>query len=99
MAEASTNPIPLIHFPFNPEILKIVADEAVQEAAVDVLLHTQVVRPLLSDRRVEGVAVETSSGRTALRAKIVVDATGDAAVAAASRVPCAGEEADLRQRR
>jgi hypothetical protein len=97
LAEASTNPIPLIHFPFNPEILKIVADEAVQEAAVDVLLHTQVVRPLLSDRRVEGVAVETPSGRTALRAKIIVDATGDAAVAAASGVPCAGEEADLRQ--
>jgi hypothetical protein len=97
LGEASANPIPLIHFPFNPEILKIVADEAVQEAAVDVLLHTQVVRPLLSDRRVEGVAVETPSGRTALRAKIIVDATGDAAVAAASGVPCAGEEADLRQ--
>src|SRR5262245_36913626 len=99
LAEASTNPIPLIHFPFNPEILKIVADEAVQEAGVDVLLHTQVVRPLLLDRRVEGDAVETPSGRAAMRAKIIVDATGDAAVAAASGVPCAGEEAELRQRR
>jgi glycine/D-amino acid oxidase-like deaminating enzyme len=99
LAEASANPIPLIHFPFNPEILKIVADEAVQEAGVDVLLHSQVVRPLLLNQRVEGVAVETPSGRTALRAKIVVDATGDAAVAAASGIPCAGEEADLRQHR
>ncbi len=99
LAEASANPIPLIHFPFNPEILKIAADEAVQEARVDVLLHAQVVRPLLLDRRVEGVAVETPSGRVALRAKIVVDATGDAGVAAASGVPCAGEEAGLRHSR
>jgi hypothetical protein len=34
-----------------------------------------------------------------LRAKIVVDATGDAAVAAASGVPCAGEETALRRSR
>lgn len=54
LAEASANPIPLIHFPFNPEIVKIVADEAVQETGVDVLLHTQVARPLLSEARVEG---------------------------------------------
>jgi hypothetical protein len=99
LAEASANPIPLIHFPFNPEIVKIVADEAVQETGVDVLLHTQVARPLLSEARVEGVVVETPSGRTALHAKIVVDATGDAAVAAASGVPCAGEEAGLRRAR
>jgi FAD dependent oxidoreductase len=99
LAEASANPVPLIHFPFNPEILKIVADEAVEEAGVDVLLHAQVVRPLLSDRSVKGVVVETPSGRAALRATIVVDATGDAAVAAASGVPCAGEETNLRQHR
>jgi glycine/D-amino acid oxidase-like deaminating enzyme len=99
LAEASANPVPLIHFPFNPEILKIVADEAVGEAGVDVLLHAQVVRPLLSDRSVKGVVVETPSGRAALRATIVVDATGDAAVAAASGVPCAGEETNLRQHR
>jgi hypothetical protein len=99
LAEASANPIPLIHFPFNPEIVKIVADEAAQDAGVQMLLHAQVVRPLLSGPRVEGVVVESPSGRTALRAKIVVDATGDAAVAAASGVPCAGEEADLRQHR
>jgi glycine/D-amino acid oxidase-like deaminating enzyme len=95
LAEASAKPIPLIHFPFNPEILKIAGDEAVQEAGVEILLHAQVVRPLLSDARLEGVAVETPSGRAALSAKIVVDATGDAAVAAASGVPCAGEEAAL----
>jgi FAD dependent oxidoreductase len=95
LAEASASPIPVINFPFNPEIVKIASDEAVHEAGVDVQLYTQVVRPLLGDGRVEGIVVEDTSGRAALRAKIVVDATGDATVAAASGVPCAGEEEDL----
>ena len=99
LAEASANPIRLINFPFNPEIVKIAADEAVRQAGIDVQLHTQIARPLLGERRVEGVVVESTSGRAALRGKIVIDATGDAAVAAASGVPCAGEEPDLRRRR
>jgi hypothetical protein len=99
LAEASANPIPLINFPFNPEIVKIASDEAAREAGVEVHLYTQIVRPLVTDGRVEGVVIENASGRAALRGKIVVDATGDAAVAAASGVPCAGEEAALRQHR
>jgi hypothetical protein len=99
LAEASANPILLINFPFNPEIVKIASDEAAQDAGVDVQLCAQIVRPLLRQGRVEGVVLENASGRAALRAKIVVDATGDAAVAAASGVPCSGEEADLRQHR
>jgi ribulose 1,5-bisphosphate synthetase/thiazole synthase len=92
LAEASASPLPLINFPFNPEILKIAYDEVVREASADVLFHTAVVRPLIGNRAVEGVIVENVSGRQALRAKTVVDATGDAAVAAASGVPCVGEE-------
>jgi hypothetical protein len=99
LAEASAKPIPLINFPFNPEIVKIASDEAAREAGIDVQLYTQIVRSLVRDGRVEGIVVENASGRAALRAKIVVDATGDAAVAAASGVPCAGKEAGLRQHR
>src|SRR5215471_16990967 len=88
LAEASANPIPLINFPFNPEVVKIASDEAAQEAGIDVQLCTQIVRPLLRNGRVEGVVVENASGRAALRARIVVDATGDAAVAAASGITC-----------
>ena len=57
------------------------------------------MRPLAGERRVEGVVIENASGRAALRAKVVVDATGDASVAAASGVPCAGEDPELRHRR
>ena len=99
LAEASATPIPLINFPFNPEIVKIAADEFAQEAGVEPMLHSSIVRPLLGERRVEGVVIENASGRSALRAKVVVDATGDASVAAVSGVPCEGEEPALRHRR
>lgn len=99
LAEATANPVPLINFPFNPEIAKIAADEFAREAGVEVQLHTQIVRPLAGEGRVEGVIVENASGRSALRAKIVVDATGDAMVARAAGVPCEGEESELRKRR
>lgn len=99
MAEASASPIPLLNFPFNPEIVKIAADEFAQDAGVEIMLHSLIVGPLLGERRVEGVVLENASGRAALRAKVVVDATGDASLAAASGVPCAGEEAEMRRRR
>ena len=35
LAEASATPIPLINFPFNPEIVKIAADEFAQAAGVE----------------------------------------------------------------
>jgi hypothetical protein len=97
LAEASASPIPLINFPFNPEIVKIAADEFAQEAGVDLYLHSQIVRPLLERGRVGGVVVENVSGRSALRAKMVVDASGDGAVAAAAGVP--NEGAGLGRRR
>lgn len=99
LAEATANPIPLVHFPFNPEIAKIAADEFAADAGVTIYLHSQVVRPLASERRVEGVIIENASGRSALRSAIVVDATGDALVARAAGIPCKGEESELRKRR
>lgn len=99
LAEASSSPVTITNFPFNPEVLKIAADEITREAGVDVYLHAQVVRPLLGERRVEGVVIENASGRSALRAAVVVDASGDAAIAAASGVPFAGAEPELRHQR
>lgn len=58
LAEASSSPIPLINFPFNPELLKIAEDEFAQEAGVD-MLHSLVVRPLLGDGRVDGVVIQS----------------------------------------
>lgn len=71
----------------DPEVLKFVGDEMVSESGVDLLLHSLVVAPVLKGRTVRGVILEGKSGRQAVLGKIVVDATGDGDVAAASGAP------------
>src|ERR1700686_3314597 len=58
LAEASANPIPVTNFPFNPEIVKWVADEWLAEVGVDILLHASVVDVLKNGKTVEGIVVE-----------------------------------------
>ncbi|TFY99409.1 FAD-dependent oxidoreductase [Ramlibacter henchirensis] len=99
LAEASANPVTITNFPFNPEVVKIVADEMASEAGVDVYLHSRVVRALVEGRRVQGLVVENVGGRGALRSAMLVDATGDAVVASAAGVPCVGEEPELQHKR
>jgi hypothetical protein len=94
MGEALSNPLPLVNFPFNPEIVKIAADEFASGADIDVLLQSQVAAPIVNDGRVEGVVLQNVSGRTALGAKFVVDATGDGVIASAAGVPLADVEFD-----
>lgn len=81
MAEASATPVKIFNLPFNPEVVKIVADEFVEEAGVEALLHCQTVGVLSESGRVSGVEVETLGGRLAFEAGVVVDATGDAVLA------------------
>lgn len=81
MAEASEQPIPIVHFAFNPEIVKIAADALAASAGLAVRFHSRVVAPIVDGQRVTGVVVEDIAGRSAIRARMVVDATGDAAVA------------------
>ncbi|MDB5503767.1 MAG: FAD-dependent oxidoreductase [Tardiphaga sp.] len=78
LAEASANPVPIHNFPFNPEIVKWVADEWAEEAGVEVALHANVTAVLKDGDRVGGVIVEDVAGRRAYRARVVVDASGDA---------------------
>jgi len=66
---------------FNPEAFKLVADEMVKEAGVQLLLHSLVTHPILSDGRIMGLVIESKSGRQAILGKVVIDATGDADVA------------------
>ncbi|HSG24935.1 MAG TPA: FAD-dependent oxidoreductase [Anaerolineales bacterium] len=72
----------------NAEMFKFMADQLVQEAGVTPLLHCLVVAPILEGNSIKGVITESKMGRKALRAKIVIDASGDADVAYRSGVPC-----------
>ena len=92
MAEASAHPIPLVHFAFNPETVKIACDQIAVAAGVSIRLHSKVVAPILDKNRLTGVVVEDAGGRSAIAARMVIDATGDASVAHAAGVELADPE-------
>ena len=70
------------------EMFKLVADDLVRECGIRPLLHTYVVDVLMEQKNVIGVIVESKSGRAAIRAKRVIDASGDADVAWLSGAEC-----------
>ena len=71
----------------NGERFKYVADVLVAEAGITPMLHRLAVAPILEDGAIRGVITESKSGREAILAKRVVDATGDADVAARAGAP------------
>ncbi len=73
--------------PIDPETMKRVALECVEAAGVRLLLHSLVVDAVTDDEAVTGVLVENKSGRQAIMAGVVVDASGDADVAARAGAP------------
>jgi len=73
--------------PFEPEGLKMVIDEMLQEAGVKVLYHTDFLEPILKDNQITGVLVSSKHGLEIVEAQVVVDCTGDGDVAARSGVP------------
>lgn len=73
---------PSVGFAFNSEELKIELDELAREARLTVLFHTQFVAPWVTDGRLAAVLVENKSGRSAIRASLFIDATGDGDLAA-----------------
>ncbi|RXZ81052.1 FAD-dependent oxidoreductase [Paenibacillaceae bacterium] len=75
--------------PIDPEVLKRVCEDAALEQGVELLYHTFVSETVLSEdkRRVEGVVIVNKSGRSFVRCRAIIDATGDADMAAMSGVP------------
>ncbi|MBT5111146.1 MAG: FAD-dependent oxidoreductase [Rhodospirillaceae bacterium] len=61
----------------DPEWLKIVALNMVEDSGVELLLHSWVTAPLVEDGKATGAILESKQGRMAVRAKVVVDTTGD----------------------
>lgn len=62
---------------FDPEILKQVAMEMLDEAGVEIMLHSLFADAIADERMVRAAVVENKSGRQAVIGKIYVDATGD----------------------
>jgi len=71
------------------EEMKILLDDLMAEAGVEVQFHTRAVAVAKDQRQLRGVFTESKSGLEFIEAKMVVDATGDGDVAA--RAGCAHE--------
>ena len=59
-----------------------------RKAGADIWFGTLAAEALLDGHRVRGVVVANEQGRGAVLAKVVIDATGNAGVAAAAGAPC-----------
>lgn len=75
------------HIIYDLERAKVVFQDLVQGAGVEVWGQRWVADAVMTGRRITGVIVESKSGREAILAKVVVDATGDADIAAFAGVP------------
>ncbi|MCC6175505.1 MAG: FAD-dependent oxidoreductase [Chloroflexi bacterium] len=81
--------------PFDPEAVKLVAAEMCLEAGVELRLHTFVVDALVEGDQVTGVVVASKSGLEAIRAKVTIDCSADADIAARAGAPFhKGRESD-----
>ncbi|GII96540.1 FAD-dependent oxidoreductase [Sinosporangium siamense] len=81
LAEASDNPVNVITFPFDPEVLKIVLDEMLVEAGVTPYLHAQAVEPVMERSGCVGVVYQGPVERRALLATTVIDASAHGSIA------------------
>jgi hypothetical protein len=80
-----TRPHPICYaVAFDPDGWKRASDDMVQEAGIDLRLHSQFARSIVRDGRVAGVVVESKAGREAIMGDVVIDATGDLDVAASA---------------
>ncbi len=80
--------------PFDPEVFKLVALQMLDDAGVNFLLHA-FASNVLNEEGLTGVVFETKSGPLVVRARTVVDCTGDGDIAAhAGAEFAAGRDAD-----
>jgi glycine/D-amino acid oxidase-like deaminating enzyme len=73
--------------PYDPETTKYEFVRMLLERQVEILFHSYIADTLCEGNRIEGVVIENKAGRSAVRAKIIVDATGDADVSAHAGAP------------
>lgn len=73
--------------PFEAEGLKLILDEMLSEAGVEILYHTTFLEPVLSDNKITGIKIASKSGVEEINAQVVIDCTGDGDVAFRCGVP------------
>ncbi len=70
------------------DLFKVVADQLVLEAGIVPVLHCLAVDVIMDGDSTKGIITESKSGRQAILAARIIDATGDADIAYRAGVPC-----------
>jgi len=74
-------------FRFNSEELKIELDLLVSENSIVPLLHTSFCAPVLDGDTIKAILIENKDGRSAIKAAVYIDASGDGDLFARCQVP------------
>ena len=72
---------------FDPDGWKRVSNDLTEEAGIDLRLHSWYSAPILEGDTIKGVICETKAGPQAIVGDVVIDASGDADVAAGAGAP------------
>lgn len=75
------------HVLFNPEHMKLLLDSKLLENNVHPYYHRFIADAIVENSRIKAVITEGKSGRQAITAKVIVDATGDADLAKYCDIP------------
>lgn len=67
---------------YNPETLKRIWDDLAREAGVQVLMHSFITGAIADGGSVEGIRFVNKAGAHMVKAKVVIDASGDADIVA-----------------
>jgi len=78
---------------FDPEAMRLALLELLEGAGARLLLHAQAAEPIVEAGRLAAVTFHSKAGRFAVRAKVVIDASGDGDLFAAAG--CAFEREDV----
>lgn len=73
--------------PFDGEAVKLLADQMVEEAGVEVWLQSMVTDVVMDNQNLKGIVVQNKSGKHLVEADVFIDASGDADVAYLAGVP------------
>lgn len=77
----------LNHYFRDSQVISYVWLKMMQESGVQLMFNTYAADPIMEEDKVIGLLVENKSGTQAIKAKVVIDATGDADVAFRAGAP------------
>ncbi len=73
--------------PFDAEMLKVVLEDMVLEAGVDILYHTRLIDLKKKDSKIESLFIHNKGGVQEVEAGVFIDASGDGEMVKLSGVP------------